>query len=65
MARKIYAIQVSDFRGNWITVKDASLMSEVGVLEELERERSSRGRRLRAVDMVTKTVFVETARTAL
>ena len=60
MARKMYAIQVSDVRGNWITLKRISALSVDEVLEELQHEKAKRDERaIRAVDGESGQVLLE------
>jgi ribulose bisphosphate carboxylase small subunit len=56
----MYAIQVSDVRGNWITLKHVSVLKDSDVLDELQRERAAkRKKNIRAVDIATGQVVLE------
>lgn len=60
MMRKIFAIQVSDVRGNWITLKHLSVLKDSDVLDELQRERETRSNKnIRAVNTATREVVLE------
>lgn len=60
MTRKMYWIQVSDFRGNWVTVKQVSLKDVRLLKDEVSREHGPRlPRRIRALEADSGRVVLE------